>query len=238
MKKYELLLKMPLRTQKILDEAEKLKEIGFYSTAILRYTNYLEHFLIVATLSYYEIRDIDKTGSVLETFSNMKYDKKLTFNNILKYVPNKINSSDIRQQCKEIKNIRNEIAAHDYFVIALDKTHRRQRQFQDVNRYRKFIRNLYKLIKKHKDINEINYFLNFGHPLTIYKNLEEQAYKVETILMREICEHVAITVPDIIKKIEYKIYKSSPTSNLEKFVKPHEWLDGKTLTQSANIKSM
>lgn len=212
------LLNLPLRTRRILEDAKVLEKDGFFSVAILRYANYLEHFLMVATVSYHEERNINQVQNILECFSAMKSMKMLTFDHILKQTPNKILNPEIRKMCKEIKNIRNTVAAHDYFVIALDKTHRRNRQFQDVNRYRKFIRNMYKLIKSHKRISEVESFLVLNHPLTIYSHIEESAYRIEMVLMKNICKYVGITTISIAKKIEHNLYKKSPRSNLDKFV--------------------
>ncbi len=216
-KRYPILFNIPLRTKKILEEAEELEKNKFFSSAILRYTNYLEQFLVIASLSYCEKHDHGPVSEVRKCVMNTKINKKFTFHNIIGLMPDKIKTDGIKQLCKEIKNIRNQIGAHDYFVIALDKTRYKQRRFDDVNSYRKFIRNLYKLIKKTKTINQAENFLLLGHPLTIYSTLEEKAYDVEMIIMESICMHTRKTVQNVCQKIEHELYRTSPDPNLNKY---------------------
>ena len=217
MKRNPILFRIPLRTEKIWDEAKTLEENNFFLPAILRYTNYLEHFLIISILSYHERRNIMSTQTIQKNILCMKLDKKLTFSAILRQVPSDIMTDDVKQLCNEVKNIRNTIAAHNYFVIALDKTRFKKRKFNDVNIYRKFIRNLYKLIRNIEKINQVENFLSIGHPLTTYSHLEENAYEIEVILMESICIHIRKTVQNTIQKIEHELYKNDPYSNLNKF---------------------
>ena len=93
----------------------------------------------------------------------------------------------------------------------------RNRGFDDVNIYRKFICNLYKLIRNIKKINQMGNFLSVGHPLTIYNYLEENAYKIEMILIKYICMHVRKIIQRVIVKIKHELYKTDPCSNLDKF---------------------
>ena len=219
MKKHGIMFKIPLRTQNIFEEAIRLEKIGFYTTAILRYTNYLEHFLLIATLSYFEERNSLQTVSELNKISEIRRNRQLTFRKILNLAPNQLISPETRLLCNEIRIIRNEISAHSNFVIALDKTHRQHRQYADVGRYKKFIRSLYNLIKKHKINYQAKDFLSRGNPIIIFSNLEEAAYKAEISIVKDICEYVRKTIDVITSDIESRLYKNSVTSNLEKFMR-------------------
>ena len=202
----------------MLSDAERLEKLGFSSSAILLYCHYLEQFLLISTLSYSEKHYIVLTHSIREDIFDIKDAKNLTFGKILQFLPPQIKDDEIIQLCNEVKNIRNVLGAHPYFVIPLDKTRVRGRRIEDVNSYRKFIRRLYRLIRKINQFPEVEIFLNGKHPLTAYRTLEIDAYNVESLLMKYICIHTKKLVLDTVNKIETSLKNSSHDPNLEKFI--------------------
>ena len=175
----------PLRTKKILCDAEKLEKQEFYLAAILLYIQYLEHMMLVTIVQYYEYhnRANDKLNDIFQTKDN----NALDFGKILSMVPRKNLDKNTRQICKCVQTIRNTMAAHSFFIVSLDKKDKNKRAVRDVNNYKKIIRRLYNLIKNEQRIHIVEAFLS-RFPFSQRSTIEEEAYKIEKIILKEICQ--------------------------------------------------
>lgn len=193
---------IPLRTKSVLTDAQKLEKKGFFLPSILLYTQYLEQILLVALMNYYEYHEPQKIYRVLENIFEIKDEKQLTFGKILTLIPIEILDKKSTKLCEEIRNIRNVLAAHSFFVIQLDKNYKKMRVMEDVNNYRKFIRRIYKLVRKEYWVEDAEYFLKIGHPASRYRTLEKDALRVEKTLLKLICKITKEKVLEASKRIE------------------------------------
>lgn len=215
--KRPVLLKLPLRTKKIFTDAKELEKNGFFGPATQQYVTYLEHFLIVVILSYWEEKDPKQAQNEQHEFLKTKIKNGLGFGNILCRIPKEINDKKIIDACKNVKEIRNQIIAHSYFVIALDKTNQNNRDFNDVNHYKKFIANLYSFVKTYEESQTVRNFLYGNKPWEIYSKLEQKAQVAETEIMKLICKYVSEKIKQIMEDITSVLYKNFSEPTLDRF---------------------
>jgi len=196
------MVEIPLRTKTLLSDARKLEKKKFYLPSILLYTQYIEQILLVAMMNFYEYHEPQNIHKVLNYIFEIKDEKRLTFGKILTLIPDEVLDKKSMKLCDEIRNIRNVLAAHSFFVIQLDKNYKKMRVIEDVNNYRKFIRRIYKLVRKDYLVKEAEYFLKIGHPISRYRTLEKDAMKVEKSILKLICKITREKVLEASKRIE------------------------------------
>ena len=176
---------VPLRTKKILSDAKELEKQEFYLAAILLYIQYLEHMMLVTIVQYYEHHNLanNKLNDIFQTKDN----NDLNFGKILSMVPRKNLDRNTKQICKYVQTIRNTMAAHSFFIVSLDKKDKNKRAVRDVNNYKKIIRRLYNLIKHEQRIQIVEEFL-YRYPFSQRSTIEEEAYNIEKIILKKICQ--------------------------------------------------
>lgn len=197
------MINTPLRTKKLLQDAEKLQKDGFYAPAILLYSHYLEQNLLLSYLNYLENKEPSKTKTAMDALFKIKDEGKLTFGEILKLVePSLKRVGDVKNICSEVKKVRNVLGAHFFFVVTIDRTNRTKRAFDDVNNYRKFIRRLYSLIRKQMRMNKVESFLKYGSPLGKIRSVEQEAFSLEQELLKVICKQTEDNVKKAVLKLQ------------------------------------
>lgn len=182
------MISVPLRTRLLLEEAEELEKEQHYASVILLYSHYLEQRLLIHHLNDIEDSNPSTIKLELDNLIRMKDERKLVFGKILNIVSSSINDSEVMNICREVKKVRDTIAAHFFFVAPLDKNNRTKRAFYDVNNYRKIVRRLYALVREHQRLPQIEYFLNLGSPLTKISTIEEEEIAIERELLKVICD--------------------------------------------------
>lgn len=195
---------VPLRTQKLWNDAVKLQKEGFYAQALLLYSHYLEQVLLISYLSYVEEKDPSKTKLVLDKIIRIKDERNLTFGNILSFVNPIIKNVEMQRLCKEVKEVRDTLAAHFFFVVNIDPLNKTKRAFYDVNNYKKLIRRLYKFVRKTNRMSNVEYFLKHAAPWKEYKTIEKDALAIEDVLLEIICERIKLNVTNVAKKLPYQ----------------------------------
>lgn len=204
----------PYRTNALLYDAENLEKTGFYSSAILLYSHYLEQKLLLYYFIWSDKNSPELTKSRIRKLFEMKDEKHFTFGRILKFVePSLITKNEVKLLCSEVKTARDQIGAHFVFMPRIDTERRTWRSYDDVSNYRKLIRRLYSLIRKQERIREVELFLTFRDRLSRYSNIEKDAWKLEQMLLKKICK-------DTRKNVETAVcllYKKPP-GPLEKYV--------------------
>ena len=178
-------------TKQLLIDAKKLQEAGFYKSAILSYSHYLEQMLLTAVGSKYK----DEPNEVQKFFTNIlkiKDFEQLTFGKIMKIVGDEIPVSNIASQCDEVRKIRNGLAAHHFSTVGIGYSS----SSRDVNDYKKIIRRMYKFVKQEQEMANVEYFL-YQQPLLIRNKLPERVVEVESEIMKYLCEKTEKLVSDI-----------------------------------------
>ncbi len=199
-----LVVTVPLRTQKVWGDARKLEKEGFYAPAILLYSHYLEQVMLISYLSYVDQLDPSKTKLVLDRILKIKDERNLTFGKIMSFVKPVMTDVEIIKLCKEVKEVRDTLAAHFFFVANLDRLNKTKRAYYDVNNYRKMIRRLYAFIRTTEQIPQVEHLLKYGAPWKKYKTIEQDALVVEDILLRTLCEKIRLDVGNAVKKLPYQ----------------------------------
>jgi hypothetical protein len=184
-------IRIPLRASMLYKDAKKLAKLEFFTQAILSYCQYLEQILLISYLDSVESKDPLRTRKELDKLMKMKDSGQLTFGNILRIAEKTIVDPTSLSYCRQIKRIRDTLAAHLFFVAIIDKANRTKRGFYDVNNHRKMIRRLYKLARQEKlRIQEVESFLHKGSPFVMMSTIEESSYEMEKIILSCLCDRI------------------------------------------------
>ena len=178
-------------TKQLLIDARKLQQEGFYKSAILSYSHYLEQMLLTAAGSKYKDKP-DEFRKFFNKVLKMRDADQLNFYNIMKIVGEEIPISSITSQCDEVRTIRNGIAAHHVSTVGIGYSS----SSRDVNDYKKIIRRMYKFVKREQKLPSIEIFLNTD-PLRIHSRLPEIVLELESEIMEYLCKKTEKTVLDI-----------------------------------------
>ena len=157
-------LVLPLRTRELQRDAVGLERSGYFSSALLMYSHFLEQMLLLPYLSRVENKSPSQTKETLEEIMKTKDDGNLTFGKIIRQVEEVIPDEQTKQLCAKVKQVRDTVVAHFFFVAFLDPTNRTKRGFSDVNNYRKLIRRMCNLVKDMDRIEFVEDFLSTGSP--------------------------------------------------------------------------
>lgn len=216
------LTRSPLRTQKLWTDALQLERNEFYKPATALYIEFLEHIVLIAALSYYEIHNPLETNSKRNKIFKLKDEKKLTLSNIKKMCPKKLWDAESKRCYKEVTHIRNTVVAHPYFAISFNITPFDDRRLSDVNNHRKLIRRLYKIVKSERRIDGVEAFLH-KVPFIDYKDHEQDSLRLEQMLLKEICRKTRENVELIQKLLSRGIALNNPfTHVLDEWIDPPE----------------
>lgn len=201
MKKNTFRLETPLRITIQKSQARELEKAKFYTAAMLYYSFYLEQMILVKYIQYIFKNNFWNAKSEIDKIIQIKDDGRLTFGTIMKMCkPILIDGLD--SECNKIKEIRDTLLAHPFFVMGIDKHNRLRLGFYDVNNYRKVIRRIYAIVKT-KDVltpsehNEITHFLKLGSPLSKLNTIENEEFNVEQILLRGLCVYFRMKIENI-----------------------------------------
>lgn len=207
-------LDVPLRIKNFKKQAKELENGKFYTAALLYYSFYIEQLILVKYIQYVGKKEPAKAKIAIDDLLQIKDKGELTFGKILE-ICKPILKNGIEEKCKKIKEIRDKLLAHPFFIMGIDKSNALKMSFYDVNNYRKIVRRIYKLVKTKRVLTfdeekEIYYFLELGSPLSKRSNIEEEELEIEQVLLRGICRYFRTEIEDIEDKLEQILELDSP----------------------------
>lgn len=169
-------------TKQLLIDAQKLQEAGFYKSAILLYSHYLEQMLLTAVGAKHKDNP-DEIKKLFTKILKMKDFERLTFGKIMDIARKEIPTSNIMSQCDEVRKIRNSLAAHHFSTVGIGYSS----PSRDVNDYKRIIRRMYRFVKQEQSLQTVEYFL-YQQPLRIRNKLPEIVVEAESEIMKYMCK--------------------------------------------------
>lgn len=205
------------RTESTKTEADSLLRDGHYVASILHYSIYVEQLLITAHLFAVRSKDVDAALQERDELLRRKEKESFTFGKVIGYVvpglighlegQPKIDATDpqtLNELARSLKEVRNKVSAHPFYLVMLDPTNKWKRVFADVNYYRKVMRRLRKLIVGQglEVPPYLDMLLERGHPLTLSSNLDREFECVEVDVLRLLAEKAKDTSEQIRTMLE------------------------------------
>ena len=206
---------------KTRQEADSLLSDRYYKHAINGYAEYLQQVIMTVVVKYHDVRNPDRAKKLQSTFATKKH-KNLTLGNVINLLPRNLRTDVVDKNCQYVRNVRNDVSAHPYYVINLGRMTGRRREYGDVNTKRKYIRRICKHARDDRVISTAKNFLSSGHPLTIHPHSEQMMLSCENSILKDITKNVKKSVEKVRLTLEYTLaVETSDTCKLDYWMQGH-----------------
>ena len=185
-------------------EADKLLSDGYFKHAINGYVEYLQQVIITAVVKYYSACNTARAKELQDIFATKKQ-KNVTLNYIINLLPRKLRTNAIEQNCKYVRNVRNDISAHPYYVVSMRRLTGGRYECNDVNTKRKYIRRIRKHAHSKRAISKSEEFLRIGNPITIYSRSDQLMECCESFILEDIAKNVKNRIQQIKKALMHEL---------------------------------